>query len=672
MEFFQRKFVVILLISALFIGFLHIMPTLYARMRLGSGYRGIFPFESADEEHYDVYVKMAMEGYYHNKNNYLFEGRSEQKGGAFPFKSENILGYIGGRLGFSIGTWILLMRFIFPVLAFFLLYSLFRALTLSRFSALFWSFLNLLSPYLLYGWVDVISRPFFTVLRDHGINFLWYEQYDLATLPWARIVNPQFSGLFFLCALIFLVHIVKGKNPWFWAIPCLILFYINFRFYFYFWSTLGAVIPIALILSVVFKNQKAILPLMAILALCLVAGLSRVLQLLHYSDSWTHSHLPISSPGVIMALILLLLGIILSKRLVLSPSDRVIFFTAPLVCILTMNQNVFTGRIVQPWHYELFTIPLLLTVGCAILAARGNLLPRICEYLRDRAIKSMPFLFLLSFLILSLFFLCGMILFFYYFKLAPNYLDSLLYILVAYLGVFLLAFFAMVFLYMLRVSSFTRDRLIFWCGGILILLTGIEGITRQACFSIKAERNARMNQYLAEPFKWLRENTPPNSSVLASFEVSEMIPLYTRNTVYLCKNAFHEYVPGTKERWQRSLNYFILSGYDEKSFQSRLLEWPYGYLFWGLKPLKPTRDLYSFGRETPVTRDAQEDLLEQFKEKKGKNLPDVIGEFSLHYIFYGPGEKKFFLIDPGKYPFVSKVYEDHTPVVIYQINMTGR
>jgi len=673
MEFFQKKFVLIFLLSALFIGALHILPTLYARIRLGSSYKGIYPFESADEEHYDVYIKKAMEGYYHNKNNYLFEGRSDIKGGTFPFKSENILGYIGGSLGLSIGTWILVMRFIFPVLAFFLMFSLFRALNLSRFSALFWSFLNLLAPYLVYGWVDVFSRPFFTVLRDHGINYLWYEQYDLSTLPWARTVNPQFSGLFFLCAMILLVQIIKGNRPWIWLLPVLLLFYVNFRFYFYFWSAIGAFLLLAFILSLVFQNKKPLLPLGVILALILVSGFSHGLQLLEYSDSWTqHSHLPISSPGIIMALILLLLGKILSKQFALSSPEKVILFTMPLVCLVTMNQNIFTGRIVQPWHYELFTTPLLLSMGFALLTYRGKILPRICEYLRERVKEGLYIRSLFSFGTLLFFFTCGIILFFYFFKISPNYGDSLVYILASYLGIFFLVFYAQVFLYMLRTPSFTRDQLVFWGGGILLLLIGIEGINRQVFFSIKVKRSAQMNQYLAEPFRWLNQNTPPHSTVLASFEVSEKIPLYTHNTIYLCKNAFHEYTKSQEERWERTLNYFILTGYDESGFHKRLDEWPYGYLFWGLHPVKPRKDLYSFGRAKPVSSREMDEVLNQFRDKAGLPLQRVQEKFALAYILYGPEERKFFPKPPSHFPFARKVYEDSFPVVIYQINLTER
>ena len=667
MEFLKKRFFIILLCSAVWVGLIHVAPTLYVLFRSGSEYKGIFPLQSSDEEHYDVNIKMAMGGYYRHQNNYLFEGWNDRTGGKFPFKSENILGFIGGKLGFSLGSWIFLMRFLFPAFAFLLVFSLFRSLNLPPFHALFWSFLNLLSPYLVYGWVDVLSRPFFTVLRDRGINALWYEQYGIAALPWARTVNPQFSGLFFLCAMIFLVQIIKGNKPWFWVIPSLAFFYVNFRLYFYFWSALGAVLFLAFILSLVFHNKKALFPLGVILALCLVGGLSYILKLLRSSAPWAYSHFPISSPGILFALILLLLGIVILKRFPLSSWDRVIFFAAPLVAIVTMNQNVLTGRIVQPWHYELFTTPLLVSLAAALLINRANLFPRLCDILRQKIGGNIRLSLLLHFLVLFLFFQGLVILFFYYFKLSPNFQDPLLYISTAAVCLFILTFLATVFFFMPRFPSLGREHLILGAGGILLFAIFMEAFNRQAFVSMRIYQDARQNQYLAAPFEWLRKNTPPHSAVLASFMVSEQIPLFTHNTVYLCKNAYYEYTPSQKDRWERAVNYFILTGYDEPDFRKTLSVWPYGSLFWGMSYLEPKMDLYSFNRGPLVSGETLNRLLDLFREKKNKERTKLIKEYSLDYIFWGPEERKFFKIQPSRMPSLSKVYEDSTPVEIYRI-----
>ena len=115
------RFLALLITFAIAVGVIHILPSAYVPLRLGGAYRGIFPFQSADEEHYDVCIKAAMEGFYHNRNNYLQEGSTEPSGSLPPFRPEAILGYIGKKIGFGIATYIVFLRFLLPVIAFIIL-----------------------------------------------------------------------------------------------------------------------------------------------------------------------------------------------------------------------------------------------------------------------------------------------------------------------------------------------------------------------------------------------------------------------------------------------------------------------------------------------------------------------------------------------------------------------
>jgi hypothetical protein len=613
-----------------------------------------------------------MDGYYHNENNYLFEGRNERRGGTTPFSPEKILGYIGARLGLSLSCWIFAMRFLFPSLAFLLMYGLFRSLNVSRYQALFWSFFNTLAPYLLYGWFDIVARPLFSVLSGHGWHALWYEQYAIATLPWARTVNPQFSGLFFLPALIFFVKIVKGKKAWLWFFPFIILAYVNFRLYFYFWSCLGALMALVFIFSLIFPKRRILFPVGAVLLLGLLYGHSWIFSLIRAPGSGINSHLPVISPGCVAALLLILLGILLSRKRRLDHEDRVLFFAMPVGVLVCMNQNVFTGKIVQPWHYELFVTPLLLSIALSILISREDVLNRICESMKRKLYQNHR-LFLVPSLSLFVFlFLGGTILFFYYFKLSPNFTDAMFYIVMGALGFLFIIIYFQIFIYLAVFASLPPKRLVYYLGLGFLLLVFMQSLTRQSYISILAKRRADANQYLAAPFTWLRENTPPDSTVLASFEVSECVPLYTRNTVYLCKNAFHEGIASTGDRWERALNYFILTGYDPDSFRSVLAVWPYGYLFWGFQKIEPEKDLYSFSAENRVPDDALNRALGRFEQKRKMDISKISGEYRLDYIFYGPLEQRFFKSSPADSPHLSRVYEDSTPVVIYKLNKISK
>ncbi|MCX7001344.1 MAG: hypothetical protein NT106_13785, partial [Candidatus Sumerlaeota bacterium] len=381
--------IILLIICALLVGGIHIFPSIYVRLRLGSDYRDIFPLQSADEEHYAVQVHAAMNGYYNNANNYLAEGWGAKSSGFPPFRSHSILGFIGGISGLSIGAYIIAMRFVFPAVGFLLIYTLFLALGVSRRGALAWAFLNLLAPYLFYGWAEPVSRPVYDVLRKWGFPLLWHEQYAIASLPWARVVNPQFTGLFFAGAIFCLVKIVRGGRALIWFFPAALLLYINFHFYFYFWSTLGAILAITFLLSILFRNKRALLPLGVLLLLGIAKALPVASRLIIHPDmsgvnvAYVLSHNPVISPACVGAIILILMGGRYRRQIFNLPADAVIFFTMPIVCLITMNQQLVTGRIVQPWHYELFTSPLLLSVSLAILLGRMDVTTRILSFLKE-------------------------------------------------------------------------------------------------------------------------------------------------------------------------------------------------------------------------------------------------------------------------------------------------
>jgi hypothetical protein len=667
MESPNKKFILILVSFALLIGLIHSLPMIYVRVRLGSEYKGVFPLQSADEEHYDVSIKTAMDGHYYHKNNYLFEGRDNRTGGIPPLVSEKILGFMGKILGLSLSSWVFVMRFLFPTLTFLLWFALFRSLGIPRYQAIFWSFFNLLSPYLLYGWWDIFSRPVFRVLRDHGWKSLWYEQYAIATLPWARMVNPQFSGLFFLPALIFFIRILRGSKPWLWFSLFVLFAYMNFRLYFFFWSCLGALLLGGFILSILYRKPRIFVPLGLVLLLGLIFGFPRILALIVAPGSGIVSRHLIFSPGCLVSIILILFGIWFRKSWKLCSEDNILFFLMPVSVLVCMNQNVITGRIVQPWHYELFITPLLLTIALSIAIDRRDVLNRVCQSLRSRLFQNHRISLVFSLCLFVFLFIGGTILFFYYFKLAPNYKDAMFYIITGAFSILILIVYFRIFLYLVVFSSLPVKRLIhFFCLGLFLVVLFI-GLTRQAHISIRMERKARQNQYLAAPFQWLMDKTPQDSVVLASFDVSERIPLYTLNTVYLCKNAFHEWNPSLEDFRDRALNYFILTGYDPSNLLSVLAQWPYGYLFWGFDKLVPEKDLYSFTGDNRVPEDVLNRVMSDFGEKRKSDLTKILGEYRLDYIFYGPEEKKFFKRAPENMPHLSKVYEDSTPVVIYKI-----
>jgi len=445
---------------------------------------------------------------------------------------------------------------------------------------------------------------------------------------------------------------------------------VNFKFYFYFWSTLGAFIAVLFLLCLVMRFRKPLAPL----SILLFVGVLKALPYIHRfvitgaadrgpNFGYTLSHLPITSPGCWVAIAVIVLGIVFLKKLRDSPADAVLYFAAPVVFLITMNQNVITGKIVQPWHYELFTGAFLLSLSLSLLFNRLNLALRVSEFLKNSAQKKPIFQPLLLLLVLMLFFFSGIILFFYYFKLAPRLTDAMLYIAAGAFEVAIFAVLLQIFVSLLKMPGWDSQRLSALLLACVISLVGMEGITRQAYISALASQRARPVQELASAFEWLNHNTPPGSTVLAAFETAERIPLFTHNTVYLCKNAFHENAGSESQRWNRAINWFILTGHTPTQFRNRLAQWPYGYLFWGVLGLRPRKDLYAFGRQPPVSKDTLQKLLEVYRKKCEIPIESIMREYSLQYIFWGRAERAFFKKDPAILPFVHPVYVNaHTRI----------
>jgi hypothetical protein len=355
----MRGRILIIVLLSLFIGVVHLLPYLLFRAEMGAAYQHVYPMFSADEEHYAVLIKNALEGKFDLANNYVFAKSPRQISKPPRLESVNLIGLAGHLFHLDIEETVAAMRFLLPVVAFLLIFHLMKQIHLSDRLALVFASLNLLAPYVLFGEIEFIARPPLDFLISKGLASRWYEYLLNATLPYARLVNPQFSGLFFLAALICFVHFIKRPQRWLWLLPFALFAYFTFRFYFYFWSALGALLAIGAVLAFVKKQWRTAVPLFILLAIAALFAASSVLPLLTSSApigesyGFTLARIPILSPGVILALILLLLYPVIRNSL-RAGGDALLYLAALFTILACMNQQLFTGRIVQPWHYELF------------------------------------------------------------------------------------------------------------------------------------------------------------------------------------------------------------------------------------------------------------------------------------------------------------------------------
>ncbi len=661
-----------LIVCVLLVGILHVLPHLISVWHLGQKYQHIFAMYSADEEHYTVHIKKALEGHYNLSNRYLFEHKYAPQE-SFTIDPANFIGLAGRLLHLKIETLVIAMRFLLPAAAFVLFFVLFKELGASYALALIAAWANLLTPYALFGQLDVLTRPALEFLSARGQTFPWYELFLQASLPYARLVNPQLSGLVFLAALIAIVLMIKKPSSR-WRLFAVIVFTaMNFRLFFYFWSALGAFALAIAVLALLLRRKELLVPLLVLIGLAFFLSfpfLPRVLSGIEHPESFLTEYAimraPIFSPACFLAIVLLLLFPLVRRWLESHPRDQLLYCAPLLTILLCMNQQLVTGKVVQSWHYELFVSPVLLSISLCLLISRMQLVHRVAEKIHQWSSSA----FIRPAIILGIIMLAGLLgyvtCFLYYFQLAPRLngaviicalLALILTIILFSLGLLLLATVKTPFLY-------SRWRqILFVCTMVII---GMEATERQVYTALRNLPRTKMNQQYAEAFHWLNLNAPKDAVILATFPTAELVPIYTSLNVYSCKNAYHHTAGGVPrsvditEREERLINLFRFAGYDAQHTRQLLHTWPYRYMLWGLKSFEPEYDLYSFGRQPLIAQHELDTVMRHYTDKQQKPISELLQQYRLDFVLYGPRERTEFPMDPHEANWLSLVFDNGT------------
>lgn len=614
-----------------------------------------------DEEHYTLELKNAFRGEYESRNRYLYE--YSDASGKIPFTSATILANIGSLLGFSPLSYIIFLRIFLPLVMFFLIFILFRMLNFSSITSSVLSFIYLASPFLLYGHHNIFTRSFIEYISGKDIFnkteiFNWYYLFSISPLNYCRLINPQFSGMFLFISIAGIFLLIKEdskiKTKIAGALIFLLSVYIGYKIYFYVWSFIGSFSLIVFILCMVFKKWKEAIVLGIFVILGIIKVITSFKDLLISENaiemmySYTSSYTVILSPAVVISFVFLILFFYQRRLFKKNHSEVIVGISSLLSIIICMNQQIITGKIVQPWHYEIFFNPVFLLIGIGIFLKYTNwhnkILNKLEETLRGSYILE-PFLYLL---IIIFFFVGGLFLFFNYF-LTIKHLN---YPMIRFAIFAFILLFETISLYLFLFGLSRADRqftpvfkrfLIF-----IIAISLFEGLAQQTAITQIAEKNYNKVMPYAAAFEWLNNNARYNSVVLADLIISEQIPIYTNCKVYLCKNAYHYSVPDIEERRTRLFTYTVIAGLDEKAFFEKVDKfWLFSYMLWGTRTEKPMQDLYTFGRQKLITPAEKKEIVEKYNEIYNKNFADLIKQYKLDYILYGPEEKKFFTATPN-------------------------
>ena len=267
-----------------------------------------------------------------------------------------VVAYAGSIFNLDINNTLLLSRFVLPFIIFLFIYGFVLLVSRDKFAALASSAVILLADSILsYSGISAILSG---VSPDHFLRL-------------ARPVNPAVIYLFLFPFLLFFwqfyrSHSAQGfegtrKGNWKYGALSVIVLGLNFYNYFYTWTYLYAFGGILILLLMIQRNWKQVLRIGSVFVGGAFVAIPYFINMYRASQFPTFEDLGISS-GIILShqplfvgssiFIALLFFIFLFPRI---DKEKYLFALALLLTpFLTMNQQVFTGRLMQPDHYHWF------------------------------------------------------------------------------------------------------------------------------------------------------------------------------------------------------------------------------------------------------------------------------------------------------------------------------
>ena len=288
-----------------------------------------------------------------------------------------------------------------------------------------------------------------------------------------------------------------------------------------------------------------------------------------------------------------------------------------------LNQQIITGTIVQPGHYNTYLIPHALVLAVALLLA---------EYRRRQRVEPWPFFRKMN---------------------RPLPVDTLALYGGIGLGTASLLLRPEFVAAHLSTDGVLAPKVAFLlttlhfggaAGGVLLVLIGL-GLSLTSP-SPRVPHYGYL-QTLAPALQWLDANTPKESVVLGSLDycaTDAAVVIYTDNNYYISTYAQFYPVPRLIELKDRVYNLLSFSGIRSENDFAQFL----------------ARDALSiFVHQMHLS-------FEEYQQKFKRELYPELKKYRLDYVFYGPREREIFKVDPHAYPFLKEVYQDRA-VTIFQV-----
>jgi hypothetical protein len=653
-------------ILACIVGLIHAAPNIWYRFSLGSEYSGLALWNSQDELDRLAAIREIKDGNYSIKNLYFWEEKlddrppSQNTVQVLPYL---IAGSIYRLLGWPMDVFVVFLKFICPALIFVLLTIWVAKMTGN------WTVSSLVG-------LAVVLMP--TVWSFDLIFFQWQAWWG----PHLIFMRPgtQIAVLFWLMALIFWERGLNNQRSVYTLLAAVALSLTVYSYFFY-WTFAYLMLLIFAVIAWRRHEQKwlrhTILTLVGSTILSTYAWVQ--LYQLSRSNIWTAevfgnalNHLPSLTFFQFLVIAIMLLSYNLCRLDIVGRKEFFLVIAFGLAHIVSVNQHVLTGVVLEIHHYEWFVSPVLLTIFLSILVYRivqcPNSLKRITYdiklWVHRRWIKA-----LVSILLVGFYFLLLAVILQSFFPWPTggwigkgvrfaSEIDRR--VLTVAIGLALL-------IWGLTASKSQRwFRKIAPFGTICIL-----GIVNQVA-SYHATANWQApHQGLMPAMNWLNNNTSPQSVVFTSPIVGNYLVVYTHNNVFFSDYAMSAPPDVFQDRAMKFLAIIGFSANDlQQSVDGRSPHYNQMiksfFFYWrpfSSKPaIKEVRSRFlkaytpvDIARVVTLYNQVLEEQLDcQFQPYRVDYVMEWIGERPGY-----PGASPFyFRRDPSMFSFLKKVYDD--------------
>lgn len=612
-------------------------------------------FEAWDVDHYLVQIKDVSEGNYLLSNAYLSEYK-QTKRSPWPLFPNLLMAFTGKLLHLKVQHLAVLMDFLLPPLIFLLAYWLLSAVSSGAYTAMLGAFILVLIPHisridvLAYLGVDLLQQGFAPPVLGEAHCYYCFSGTN----------NPQLTYNFLVASLFFYAKGLMTLKRRYWLLAAMGGILTSYS-YVYFSSYLYAFLAVSAFgfwwVNDAERFRKSIVVLGGILFCSIpfwwpLLGFSGEemgqMSLIEktrrpiFNYSYINSHI---REQILFTLFLCVFILVWIRKGVLRKIPGMVAFSLLFSGLVCLEQQIITGIIVQPWHYDAYVIPQATILALTILAM--ELLP----FLSFRTFPIRPVLMYAGIGVVGVSLILNPVLVARYFSadglLTPAF-ESFLWM--AHIGGLLLG----LSLLGLRVflssrvpqawsktsfdtpgfhRSFAKMGQVLWIA-VILYMTYDVGLRQYTSYKEELKPKFGYLQQLAPALNWLNEHTPPESVVFGSPDhtsTNSIIPIYTQNNVYVTFHSQFYTVPSLEEITDRFyIAMYVMGIRTQEEFDAYLED-------------------HWFKRG----------VFADYQQKFSQDVYAALTTYHVDYLLYGPRERENFLCDPeAVYPFLEKQHDD--------------